>query len=345
MDFTDADPCGGCTAQCSDHEQLPGYIQSKIEEGPMSGSVKPYGVHILVCSSFGRDSTGRIWPERLESDGVLYSNTTTFESSLMNLAAEVAPLVGVKVIASACDRVPIGTFKRYKDGADHRPVAETEVVVLPDLASFSFTHDSTTPDEAVAVLSAYLTATKSGAVVRDTVFGPRLVEPSGRWGEADSPPENEPHVLRDFKAPRIYGKQDVGQLFPAWVIPDLLDDTATSGAVVKGLVLVCTHKKRDKRCGVAGPMLVRQFSKEIETLGVRGSVLVYGVSHFGGHKFAGNVIAYPEGVWYGRVKTCHAKPILETTMLGSQIFREIWRGNVDPSAKDLAQTRKQVYSW
>jgi hypothetical protein len=48
------------------------------------------------------------------------------------------------------------------------------------------------------------------------------------------------------------------------------------------LVLVCSHMKRDKRCGVLGPMLVEQFHYELTKRGIRDKVAVYQVSHIGG---------------------------------------------------------------
>jgi len=34
------------------------------------------------------------------------------------------------------------------------------------------------------------------------------------------------------------------------------------------------------------------------------------ISHIGGHKYAGNVIVYPSGTWYGRVTPCHVPHLL-----------------------------------
>ncbi|KAJ1344015.1 hypothetical protein BSLG_001155 [Batrachochytrium salamandrivorans] len=83
-------------------------------------------------------------------------------------------------------------------------------------------------------------------------------------------------------------------------------------------IMVCTHKKRDKRCGVAGPMLIKEFGKSVKELGMEPNVGIFGVSHFGGHRFAGGLIVYRSfsngdvvGDWYGRVKTCHVLPILK----------------------------------
>ncbi|KDE06888.1 hypothetical protein MVLG_02776 [Microbotryum lychnidis-dioicae p1A1 Lamole] len=103
----------------------------------------------------------------------------------------------------------------------------------------------------------------------------------------------------------------------------------------RALVLICSHKRRDKRCHIAAPLLINQFhhhlaehdlemdergdslgssderpleawpleereSKMDEALkGVRigeGRVGVFKCSHIGGHRYAGNVIIYlPNG--------------------------------------------------
>lgn len=48
------------------------------------------------------------------------------------------------------------------------------------------------------------------------------------------------------------------------------------------LVLVCAHKRRDKRCGLAGPMLIDEFRRGVEAKGLSGQVHVIAVSHIGG---------------------------------------------------------------
>ncbi|KAJ3103066.1 hypothetical protein HDU97_010422 [Phlyctochytrium planicorne] len=96
------------------------------------------------------------------------------------------------------------------------------------------------------------------------------------------------------------------------LIQDIMDGRDDSdkavwknGVKLKGktLVLVCTHKRRDKRCGVAGPLLIEEIKREVTEKGLDNEVFCYGVSHFGGHKFAGNLIIYspkfPTGLWEG----------------------------------------------
>lgn len=101
----------------------------------------------------------------------------------------------------------------------------------------------------------------------------------------------------------------------------------------KYYILICTHKKRDKRCGVVGPLLVEEFQNAIQQKGkeMEEQVRVLGVSHFGGHKFAGNVIIYPQGVWYGRVTPCHVEPILIKHILQGKIIKKLWRGTIHPN--------------
>ncbi len=78
------------------------------------------------------------------------------------------------------------------------------------------------------------------------------------------------------------------------------------------------------------------------------SVNVGGISHVGGHKWAGNVIIYVppkyelvdhdlpivsplagSGIWYGRVEPKHVDGIIKETILGGRIIQELFRGGVD----------------
>ncbi|KAK9693322.1 hypothetical protein K7432_013985 [Basidiobolus ranarum] len=96
-----------------------------------------------------------------------------------------------------------------------------------------------------------------------------------------------------------------------------------------GFILICSHKRRDKRCGVTAPILEEEFLRVLKEKEMQNKVEVLMVSHIGGHKFAGNVIVYPVGVWYGRVKSCHAKAIVEKTLLDEHIIQELYRGRLD----------------
>ncbi|KAF2203029.1 sucrose cleavage family protein [Delitschia confertaspora ATCC 74209] len=125
------------------------------------------------------------------------------------------------------------------------------------------------------------------------------------------------------------------------------------------VVLICGHGGRDRRCGVLGPMLRDEFKRQFERKAIsvstgepkasesgkkgleKMSAKIGLISHIGGHKFAGNVIIYVPpalkaeghalagtGVWYGRVRPEHVEGIVEETILGGRIIREMFRGGV-----------------
>jgi (2Fe-2S) ferredoxin len=92
----------------------------------------------------------------------------------------------------------------------------------------------------------------------------------------------------------------------------------------KHTILICGHTKRDKRCGWAGKMLSEEFAKQLPA---DESVCIAQVSHVGGHKWAGNVLAYPKGDWYGRVRTCDVQLIVKS-LENEKSVRELWRGRI-----------------
>lgn len=78
-------------------------------------------------------------------------------------------------------------------------------------------------------------------------------------------------------------------------------------------VFLCSHKTRDKRCGITAPILQKTFFKELQNHDLYrdasdfrpGGCNVTFVNHVGGHKFAANVIIYLKRshslIWLGRV--------------------------------------------
>ncbi len=55
--------------------------------------------------------------------------------------------------------------------------------------------------------------------------------------------------------------------------------------------------------------------------------------YLGGHKFAGNVIVYPSGTWYGRVLTCHIPLLIDAYTSSSEDLKAklkpLYRGHLD----------------
>jgi hypothetical protein len=66
------------------------------------------------------------------------------------------------------------------------------------------------------------------------------------------------------------------------------------------LILLCSHKTRDARCGQSAPLLRKEFERHLRPLGLirdlhderPGGVGIYFINHVGGHKFAANVLIY-----------------------------------------------------
>lgn len=97
----------------------------------------------------------------------------------------------------------------------------------------------------------------------------------------------------------------------------------------KKYLMICAHKKRDKRCGTTGPILAEQFWEVLQEKNMENEVVIGLVSHFGGHKFAGNVIVYPEGVWYGRVTPCDVPMIVDKHLIRGEKVKRLLRGQMD----------------
>ncbi|KAL3233410.1 Actin patches distal protein 1 [Nakaseomyces bracarensis] len=108
------------------------------------------------------------------------------------------------------------------------------------------------------------------------------------------------------------------------LVPDLLDDQLDLKNLIeshanyaearsKAYVFICSHTTRDKRCGIAAPILKKLFDKDLQRHGLyrdnsdlRGDgVTVEYINHVGGHKFAANVQIYLKNqrtlVWLGRI--------------------------------------------
>ncbi|XP_004349080.1 hypothetical protein CAOG_02330 [Capsaspora owczarzaki ATCC 30864] len=105
-------------------------------------------------------------------------------------------------------------------------------------------------------------------------------------------------------------------------IPEFVEYQVVRGVVAQNiphepvdkryLVLVCTHGTRDARCGRSGPQVMDKLAELMaersigdDTIAVRGS------SHLGGHKYAGVVVVYPPGDWYGMLSGRNADKLID----------------------------------
>lgn len=82
--------------------------------------------------------------------------------------------------------------------------------------------------------------------------------------------------------------------------PAGLKDLTTRPCPHRALILLCSHKTRDARCGQSAPLLRREFQRHLQPLGLYrdldderpGGVGIYFISHVGGHKYSANVLVY-----------------------------------------------------
>ena len=102
---------------------------------------------------------------------------------------------------------------------------------------------------------------------------------------------------------------------------DLLDlELATAGEPAgHPLLLVCTHGKHDRCCAKYGRPLYDAVREQVE------DGWVWQSTHVGGDRFAGNLVALPDGVYYGRVEPAGAWGLLEAALAG-EIHLPHYRG-------------------
>ncbi|KAI1192854.1 Sucrase/ferredoxin-like-domain-containing protein [Nemania serpens] len=68
----------------------------------------------------------------------------------------------------------------------------------------------------------------------------------------------------------------------------------------RALILLCSHKTRDARCGQSAPILRKELERHLRPLGLYrdldderpGGVGVYFINHVGGHKYSANMMVY-----------------------------------------------------
>jgi hypothetical protein len=85
------------------------------------------------------------------------------------------------------------------------------------------------------------------------------------------------------------------------------------------LLVVCTHGKRDRCCAKFGRPLYDALRREAE------SSWVWQSTHVGGDRFAGNVVVFPPGLYYGRVEREDVRALLDEHAEGNLLL-ERYRG-------------------
>lgn len=156
------------------------------------------------------------------------------------------------------------------------------------------------------------------------------VEPSPKFTALRTKPAGEGIDLMIFPDQVVY--RGVSQ--STW--PRILEQHLIGGAPVADLdpeplaglhILVCNHGARDQRCGACGPLVAAAFEEAIEAQGL-DEVTVHRSSHVGGHRFAGNVLVYPSGTWYGYVRPDDVERVLAAHLDGDEPWAAHYRGEM-----------------
>ena len=97
-------------------------------------------------------------------------------------------------------------------------------------------------------------------------------------------------------------------------------DLDTAGSPVgHPLFLVCTHGKHDRCCAKYGRPLYDAVREQVD------EGWAWQSTHVGGDRFAGNLVALPDGIYYGRVEPSEAWPVIEASLAG-RIYLPCYRG-------------------
>lgn len=97
------------------------------------------------------------------------------------------------------------------------------------------------------------------------------------------------------------------------------------------LILLCSQRSRDARCGQSAPLLRKEFERHLRPLGLYrdlhderpGGVGIYFISHVGGHKYSANVMIY-------RRHTVAAQDVTRDGADAGQAGQCIWLARVRP---------------
>ena len=102
------------------------------------------------------------------------------------------------------------------------------------------------------------------------------------------------------------------------------------------LILMCSHRTRDARCGQSAPLLRKELERHLRPLGLYrdlhderpGGVGIYFINHVGGHKYSANVMIYRRqgSIKSGQEKTASA----DGEPMHGEAVQGIWLARVRP---------------
>lgn len=130
--------------------------------------------------------------------------------------------------------------------------------------------------------------------------------------------------LLDVVMPKLIECRDKKLAPPSKV--DNFDDVTIQADGYQSYIFLCSHRTRDKRCGVTAPLMKREMEIYLRELGLYrdvsdhrpDGVKVAYINHVGGHKYAANVLMYSKtgkNIWLARCRPQNVKPIIDECIL------------------------------
>ncbi|KAG4222315.1 hypothetical protein PC116_g29210, partial [Phytophthora cactorum] len=98
-------------------------------------------------------------------------------------------------------------------------------------------------------------------------------------------------------------------------IPSSTGDMRARPCPHRVVVLLCSHRTRDARCGQSAPLIKKELERHLRPLGLDrdldderpGGVGIYFINHVGGHKYSANVLIYRRPDAFGLDKVGRGK--------------------------------------
>ena len=128
-----------------------------------------------------------------------------------------------------------------------------------------------------------------------------------------TPDRRRVYIVRsDEREPAAWGCDigDYAELSTLDVRAVLDDGGGIATPVRHPLLVVCTHGKRDRCCAKFGRPLYEELREQAEP------EWVWQATHVGGDRFAGNVVALPDGLYFGRVDRTDVWSLLDELLAG-----------------------------
>lgn len=279
------------------------------EEDELYGFVKGWSTHIVV----GTGKTDWVRDVADEKDSVMEA-VGKFGTGLKN----------GRCMLSASN-MPTGDPQAEEHGGKDGGEGTTRVLLLPAWKIV----DGLRPADVPALMTEVVE--KASTNINPLQVGP--VSGEGLARPDDGTAGKEAHVEED--TPDLSGLEITKSQSPTNGMPKPLAPKFSMHACPhRAIILMCSQKTRDARCGQSAPLLRKEFERHLRPLGLYrdihderpGGVGIYFISHVDGHKYSANVMIYRR---QGR-KADGTDEEIDGALLNSEAVQGIWLARVRP---------------